>query len=350
MARRKELKFLTVGFQDGFSGTSAINEATPAVDDTTMGVDTHVLHDSATIAHKGVRFTTAGITTVRTVTATQNSQVFTLDMTGAGGGGTFDITVNGETEAAVAYNVTDTVLEAALEALASVGVGNVTVTEDTSVYTITFAGDLANISTNTLTVDGGSLTTPDGETLTTTQDGTTTWEITFTPAITTGSVPADNDVITWLPARVEMKIGEGDVEFTETQPVIVDTDRGEVDGMRLGVEEGMTVSTSFVYNWLRASSGDPITVYEALKRKGDAASWHNAAENPCEPYQVDMFIIDSPDCGSEQAEVMFFRRMRATSISASVQGAAVSVEGTCMAVEPDIQRVANDADTINAVA
>jgi len=348
MARRKELKFLTVGFQDGFSGTSAINEATPAVSDTDMGVDTHSLHDSAIIVPKGARFTTAGITTVRTVTATQNSTQYTLDMT-VPTAGTFTVTHNANTTSALAYDLTAAALQTALEGLASVGAGNVTVTEATDVYTITFAGTLANTA-QTITVDGSGLTAADSETLTQTQDGSTTWEVTFTPAIATGSVPADDDVITWLPQRVEMKVGEGDVEFTENQEAIIDTDRGLLDGMRSGTEQAMTISSSFVYDWLRASSGDPITVYEALKRKGDAAGWHNAALDPCEPYQVDMFIIDRPDCGSEEAEIMFFRRMRTTSISASVAGASVSLEGTCMVVEPEIQRVANTDDVVNAVA
>ena len=120
--------------------------------------------------------------------------------------------------------------------------------------------------------------------------------------------------------------------------------------MRAGTEQPMTLSSSFVYDWLRASSGDPITVYEALKRIGDAASWHNAAADPCEPYQVDMFVIDRPDCGSEQAEIIFYRKMRPTSISSSVSAASVSLEGTCMSVEPEIQRVANTDDVVNAVA
>jgi hypothetical protein len=347
MARRKELRYMAVGYQDGFSGTSAVNDTLVATD-TVMGVDTHVLHDSATIAHKGVRFTTAGISTVRSVTATQNSTQYTLDMT-APTAGTFTVTHDGNTTSALAYDLTAAAFQTALEGLASIGAGNVTVTELTDVYTITFAGTLAN-TVQTITVDGSSLTAVDSHVLTQVQDGTTTWEVTFTPAIAAGSVPADDDVITWLPARVEMKVGEGDVEYTENQEAIVDTDRGLLDGQRAGTEQAMTSSSSFVFDWLRASSGDPITVYEALKRIGDASDWHNAAADPCEPYQVDFFMIDRPDCGSEQAEIMFLRRMRPTSISASVQGAAVSIEGTHMATEPEIYRVANTDDAVNSVA
>lgn len=348
MARRKELRYMTIGAQDGFGGTGAVNDASLVATDTVMGVDTLSLVDNLTIVPKGARFTTVGIPTVRTVTATQNSQVFTLDLS-ASSAGTFDITVNGDTAASQAFDIAAATFQTNLEALTGVGVGNISVVENTDVYTITFQGTLANISTNTLTVDGSSLTASNSHVLTTTQDGTTTWEVTFTPAIATGAVPADDDAITWLPQRIAAKIGEGNLEHTENDDPQIDTDRGILDGVRLGVDQPMEVSMSFVYNWLRASSGDPITLYEALKQKGDASTWVTTADDPCEPYCVDLFAFDRPPCGSEQAEAIFFRKFYKQSLGASVEAAQVSLSGICNSLEPEIFRVANDDDTLNAL-
>ncbi len=58
--RIKELRDMTLYFQDGFSGTSAINDASIAVSDTVLGVDTHSLFDDRTLVPIGARFTTAG--------------------------------------------------------------------------------------------------------------------------------------------------------------------------------------------------------------------------------------------------------------------------------------------------
>lgn len=347
--RRKELRYLTVGLQDGFSGTAAVND-TLAAAATDMDVDGLDLHDDVTIIHKGVRFTTAGIATVRTVTASNNSQVWTVTINATGG--TFTLTFNGETTGNIAFDATAGTVQTALIALATPVAGDIGVAGSAGgPYTITLAGAYANESGNTLTSSATGLT---GGTSTAAvaavQDGTDTWNITFTPAIATSSVPANDDVITFLPARVEMKIGEGNIEHTESAEPIIDTDRGLLDGVRAGSEQPMQVSASFVYNWLRASSGDAITVYEALNRLGDAAQWHNAASDPCEPYQVDIYVIDTPPCGSEQVEIIFFRRFNKQSLQASVEAASVTLSGICNATAPEIYRVANDANTIAAVA
>lgn len=349
MSRRKELRYLTIGLQDGFSGTGAINDTLIATD-TNSDIDTLVLHDDATIVPAGVRFTTAGIATVRTVTASNNSMVWlvTVDATS----GNFTLTFQGQTTANIAEGAAASAVQSALEALSNVAVGDLLVTGSAGgPWTVTAAATYANTAALVLTGTDVDLA-GGGDTITvaTVQDGTDTWNITFTPAIATGSVPADDAVITFLPARIEMKVGEGNLEHTETDEPIIDTDRGLLDGVRAGTEQPMQVSSSFVYNFLRASSGDPITVYEALHRIGGASVWHNTASDPCEPYQVDIFVIDSPPCGSEQAEVIFFRRFCKQTVNASVEAAAVEFSGICNATRPEVYRVTNDADVIGALA
>ena len=59
-------------------------------------------------------------------------------------GGTFTLTYGGATTDAIAYDATGATVQAAFEALAGVGAGNVTVSaRPGSLYTVTFAGDLA---------------------------------------------------------------------------------------------------------------------------------------------------------------------------------------------------------------
>ena len=304
MARRKELQFTTFEILDGFDGTGAINEATPAADDTDFDIDTLSLADSRTVVPVGARFTTAGITTVRTVTATQNSQQWTYALGGATGG-TFDLILNGETASGIAYDATSATVQTALEGLASITAGDVTVTGD-GPHTITMAGNFANISTNTLT-DTDNTSGGTGTVITVVQDGTTTWNITFTPALATGSVPVDDDVITFYPRKLEAKVGEGNIEHTKNKDPIIDLDRGRLDGARAGNEQAMEVSFTYVYDWLRSSTPDSPTVDEALEQEGEASDWLTAAADPCEPYQVTLKVIDSPDCGSENAEVILYK-------------------------------------------
>ena len=347
MARRKELNNLTFEILDGFGGTGAINEASPAAGETTVGVDTFVLNDSATIVPVGARFTTAGISTVRTVTATQNSQVWTVTITGSPTGGTFTLTLNGEETSNIAYDADSATVQAALVALASVTSGDVLVTGD-GPHTITLAGDLANTSGNDLTSDGALLTggtTPDAA-VASVQDGTDTWEITFSPAWTAGFVPADDDAITFYPRKIEVKVGEGDISHSKTKDPQIDLDRGDLDGARRGNQQAMTVDFSFVYDWLASSTTDVPTVDEVLEQEGEAADWTNAAADTCEPYQVTLKVIDAPSCGSELAEILIFPYFLPTSINASVEAAAVTVSGICVATKPIKRRVTNSSEVI----
>lgn len=63
-----------------------------------------------------------------------------------GGGGTFTLSFNGQTTAALAFNATDAQVQSGLNSLSTIGGlgGSVTVTANAGVYTITFGGTLAD--------------------------------------------------------------------------------------------------------------------------------------------------------------------------------------------------------------
>lgn len=86
-------------------------------------------------------------------------------------GGTFPITVNGQTASGIAYNAATSAVQSALEGLSNVAPGDVTVTGTAGNYTLTWGGALANsnitISTSSASLTGGAATA----TLATTQAG-----------------------------------------------------------------------------------------------------------------------------------------------------------------------------------
>lgn len=85
---------------------------------------------------------------------TSEIQTITIDATG----GTFTITFQGQTTAAIAFNATAAVVKAAMEALANVEPGDVTVGLAGSVYTFTFGGKYAGENVTAMTTNAGSLT------------------------------------------------------------------------------------------------------------------------------------------------------------------------------------------------
>lgn len=86
-------------------------------------------------------------------------EVQTITITGSPTGGTWTATFRGQTATGLAYNITPDALETALEALTSVGAGNVRVTGSAgSSYVVTFLNDLGNQDVPAMTVSGAGLT------------------------------------------------------------------------------------------------------------------------------------------------------------------------------------------------
>lgn len=342
MSRRKEFRTSVVALQDGFSGTADIDDASIVAEDGTLLIDSATLdlHDDVTIVPVGVRFTTPAISTIRTVTAQNNSMVWTVTVDATSGN--FTLTFEGQTTANIAEGAAASAVQSALEALSNVAPGDLLVTGSSGgPFTVTAAATYANESGLVLTAtDVDLMGGGDTVTVATVEDGLSTWQLTFTPVLASGSLPTTGQEITFLPQRLNMKVGESNFEFTVNKAPIFDLDRGLLDGVRAGNQVPMDVSTGFVFNFLRASSGQPMTPYEALMQEGEGANWHNAADDPCEPYCVDVVLIDTPDCGSEEAEVMIFPKFNLTSLGGNVETGLVTLQGKCNALKPTITREA----------
>lgn len=80
------------------------------------------------------------------------NEVQTATITGSPTGGTFTLTLDGETTAAIAYNATAATVQTALEALSNVTPGDVTVSGSAGgPYTVTFGGKFTALNVPALT-------------------------------------------------------------------------------------------------------------------------------------------------------------------------------------------------------
>lgn len=90
-----------------------------------------------------------------------NNEVQLLTPGGTISGGTWTITFGGQTTSALAYNAAAAAIQAALEALSTIGTGNVAVTGgpiSSGAVTLTFQNNLGNTNVAQVTVGTGSLT------------------------------------------------------------------------------------------------------------------------------------------------------------------------------------------------
>lgn len=146
-------------------------------------------------------------------------EIYTLVTTGTVTGGTFTVTLGAQTSAAIPWNATAAQVQAALELVSTIGVGNVIVTGGPwpgTAFTISFIGARSGTITGspmTGTFTGLTGTTPGG-TLTRTQTGASVTGSGYQHTIT----PSDAAQLPFL--AVEEQIGSGLEVFRYTDAVV----------------------------------------------------------------------------------------------------------------------------------
>ncbi len=169
-----------------------------------------------------------------------------------------------------------------------------------------------------------------------------TTNIVFTPAIT-GTL-TDNDVITFLPQRITISIGEGDLTWTEARELIYDLDRDLLDTVRLGADIPLEIDLAFTFEYVTTESGQAITPVDAIKRIGEATEWVSSSSDACEPYAVDIFVVHCVPCGTDQDQDFTFPDFRYESLDYSIQDASISVSGKCNVTDAVTTRTSSHTD------
>lgn len=91
------------------------------------------------------------LTTTTTDGIVGNNEVQKIAIQGTATGGTFTLTFAGQTTSSIAYNAGASTVSTALQALSSIGSGNVSVTGSAGLWTVTFQGSMAKQNVDQLT-------------------------------------------------------------------------------------------------------------------------------------------------------------------------------------------------------
>ncbi len=164
-----------------------------------------------------------------------------------------------------------------------------------------------------------------------------TTSITFTPGLVTAAL--DNDVVAIQPHHLQIRIGEGNISWTEKRPIVYVKDRGILDTVREGDEEPVEVKLDATWVFLKASTGQEVSIHDVLKKRGEAAAWVTSGSDPCEPYCVDIVIEYTPPCTTEQMEIYTIRDFRYEELGSDLKAGQLSISGKANVVEVDVTRV-----------
>jgi hypothetical protein len=145
---------------------------------------------------------------------------------------------------------------------------------------------------------------------------------------------------------LEVKIGEGNLTYTESRNIQYTLDRGQLDEVREGDEVPMDVKLDFTWEYLRGSptSGSTPSVEEALKNIGNAANWTSSDSDGCRPYAVDIKVVYAPqpsNCGDK--ETITLLDFRYEKLDHDMKAGTVSVTGKCNVTQATVIRAAQSS-------
>ena len=139
---------------------------------------------------------------------------------------------------------------------------------------------------------------------------------------------------------IEVKLGEGNFQWTESQTMEYQLDKGDLDTVREGDQVPVDLTFEFVWEQITGNSvtGSLPTVEDALKRIGQAINWLSSSSDPCEPYAVDIELFHDVPCntGGDENETITFADFRWDTVDHDLQAAQISVVGRCNIIRPTI--------------
>ncbi len=172
----------------------------------------------------------------------------------------------------------------------------------------------------------------------TTETMSNTTTIVFTPGLETGA--ADDVVLTIFGRFLRIRIGEGNLTWSEKKPREYKKDRGLLYEVRNADEEPVDVTMAFLYETLTASSGDPPTPEDVLKRRGEASDWISTGTDPCSPYCVNIRLDHRPlGCTTFDMERVVLPFFRHESLDHNPKDGTVNVQGKCNVTEATVTRI-----------
>ena len=144
---------------------------------------------------------------------------------------------------------------------------------------------------------------------------------------------------TGTPLTLDIKIGEGNLTYSETRNLEYILDRGNLSEVRLGDQIPLDVSFDVIWDYISSPSSGVTSPEDALKQRGLASSWVSSDTDVCRPYALDVIVIYNPACATADTETITLPDFRYESIDHDLRAGTLSVSGKCNAVEATAVRI-----------
>lgn len=132
------------------------------------------------------------------------------------------------------------------------------------------------------------------------------------------------------PRTLTIKVQEGTISFTEKVNQHYTRDKGNLSAVRKGDAEPMDVRLDCIWENIKASTGSGTpTPEDVLKNRGEASAWLTTDPDACQPFCIDIEILDGRTCGGVQREWITLPLFRYESIDHDAKNGTLMISGKC---------------------
>lgn len=137
-----------------------------------------------------------------------------------------------------------------------------------------------------------------------------------------------------------IKIGEGNLTYSEHRNIEFTRDRGALDTVRTADEEPLDLSIDATWEWITGVSGSgTATLEDVLKKIGEAAAWVSTADDTCQPYCVDIEVWNAPGCTNIEDEIIMFEEYYYETVDHDLSEGTLATAGRCNRTTAEASRV-----------
>jgi hypothetical protein len=194
-----------------------------------------------------------------------------------------------------------------------------------------------------LATDGGGLITSTAAQIKTAIEANAAVNALVTVALETagaGVVEAISKITLDGQKSLSVKIGEGNLTYSEHRNVEFTRDRGSLDTVRNADEEPMDISMDATWEYITAVTGAGTpTIEDALKKVSEAVTWLTTATDPCQPYCVDLEVHNAPECAGIEDEILTFEEFYYETLDHDLRDGTISMAGRCNRTKTIARRV-----------
>ena len=163
-----------------------------------------------------------------------------------------------------------------------------------------------------------------------------------------GGTYLDGGAVTFYPQNLDIKIGEGNITYTEHNEYEYLKDRGNLDTVKEGDEVPMDVKLGGVFEHITQGTSEPVGPMDAIKGIGGASEWVSAR-----PIRVSRTACDVGSCTPRLAaraeRKRHLPRLPLGNREINYKDSTISITGKCKAIEPIVtRRSVNDSPALEA--